>query len=103
MLFEDLNMKYFCIIFLKVLLIEISCVFCTNISGYCGFPSIPYNAQITPSQAYVDGDTVECKCENKFIDFKQTRVCQKGKWNGNEFLCGNEVIFFIESTLLISY
>jgi hypothetical protein len=89
-------MKYFYVIFLKVsLLIDISCVFCTNISGYCGSPNIPYNAKITPSQQlpYVDGDKVECKCQNEFIDFKQVRECQKGKWIGKEFLCGNEVIF----------
>jgi hypothetical protein len=88
--FEGSQMKSLYIIILNILYInEVPSVFSLNISGYCGTPNIPYNAEIVPlKEFYVDGDIVECLCENRYIDFKQSRKCQKGEWIGSEFLCG---------------
>jgi hypothetical protein len=80
----------------------ISNIFSQAIKGICGFPNIPYRAKLSSSKPYyVSDDEVFCECENKYIDFIQSRKCQKGEWSSEQFICGMEWINLYYKNLCI--
>jgi hypothetical protein len=57
--------------------------------GFCLLPDTPNLGRLYPNQSYFnDGEEVNCKCDNNFIDINQVKICDSGEWYGEQFVCG---------------
>ncbi len=86
---DNMKIIIYIISFLLLFLLNIYVVLPESVKGICGIPSVPYNARLIPrKENYSEGEVVVCKCENFRINFKQSRMCVKGKWTGPQPICG---------------
>jgi hypothetical protein len=75
--------------FLAVLNLCFVYIIAQNTSGFCLLPDVPNLGRLYPNQScFNDSAAIHCECDNKYIDINQVKICQKGEWIGQQFVCG---------------